>query len=51
MTDEEVAVLLLDPEKQAGRNFIIVDVGRTDFGVPWNHLNQLMHRTTSCEWQ
>ena len=33
MTDVEVAALLLDPEKRPGKDFIIIDVRRTDFGV------------------
>jgi len=34
MTDAEVAALVRDPEKHAGRDYIIVDVRRTDFEVP-----------------
>jgi hypothetical protein len=34
MTDAEVSALVRDPEKHAGRDYIIVDVRRTDFEVP-----------------
>jgi arsenical-resistance protein 2 len=33
MTDEQVATLVKDPEKRGGRDYIIVDVRRTDFEV------------------
>ena len=33
MTDEQVATLVKDPEKRVGRDYIIVDVRRTDFEV------------------
>jgi hypothetical protein len=33
MTDIEVSALLTDPTKSAGRDYIIIDVRRTDFEV------------------
>ncbi len=33
MTNEEVFALLTNPEKKAGKDYLIVDVRRTDFGV------------------
>jgi len=44
LTHDEVAALLLDPAKRAGKDFIIVDVRRTDFGVSTNYLKQLIRR-------
>jgi len=34
MTDDEIAALVRDPEKRAGKDYIVVDVRRTDFEVP-----------------
>jgi hypothetical protein len=34
MTDIEVAALVRNPEKHVGKDYIIVDVRRTDFEVP-----------------
>lgn len=33
VTDEEVATLVSDPSKIAGKDYLVVDVRRTDFGV------------------
>ena len=38
MTDEQVAQFVKDPEKLVGRDYIIVDVRRTDFEVRSRHL-------------
>lgn len=35
LTDEEVATLMRDPAKKAGKDYVIVDVRRTDFEVPF----------------
>ena len=36
MTHEEAAALMKDPDKSPGKDYIIVDVRRTDFEViPW----------------
>jgi hypothetical protein len=33
MTHEEVAAIMKDPEKKPGKDYIVVDVRRTDFEV------------------
>lgn len=33
MTDVEVAALITNPAKSAGKDYIVIDVRRTDFGV------------------
>jgi hypothetical protein len=33
MTHEEVAAIMNDPEKKPGKDYIVVDVRRTDFEV------------------
>ena len=33
MTNEEVSALLTNPETKAGKDYLIIDVRRTDFGV------------------
>jgi hypothetical protein len=33
MTDTEIAALITNSTKSAGKDYIIVDVRRTDFGV------------------
>jgi hypothetical protein len=49
ITDHDVATLIVDPNKKAGRDYIVVDVRRTDFEVFLESYCGLTYRTIWSE--